>query len=373
MRALLHVLFGVVAPALVAQATIASTTTARATADGRELGEVRSGAHVRTVASTHGWSHVLVEGYVRRDRVGPKRDTFAVTLKSDGDATLIRVAPSGDARVVAVLGSGTGMQRVDAAGGKSWVHLRRALWVTSSSVSKENTVATARGEVAPATGGPGGSSGKKGATPKKVAAAPAPAPVPATPPAAPVPAGTVAAAPVTPDAASADSAIGDFSLAHRATISFAPGEHAVGTLDSAARVEGVARQRGWVKVRAEGWVRDADLVPAPGAAKSITAADLRAEPDRYRNQSVRWVVQVIAFQTADPLRKGLAPDEPYLLARGPGAESSLLYLALPPALVEEGRALPPLATVEIGARVRTGRSEPSGVPLLDVQTLTRRQ
>jgi len=142
---------------------------------------------------------------------------------------------------------------------------------------------------------------------------------------------------------------------------------------NAPELEALARERGWVKVRTEGWVRESDLVPVQGGGKSITAADLRAQPDRYRNQSVRWVVQVIAYQTADPLRKGLAPDEPYLLARGPGAESSLLYLALPPALVEEGRALPALATVEVQARVRSGRSEPSGVPLLDVQTLTRRQ
>jgi hypothetical protein len=84
------------------------------------------------------------------------------------------------------------------------------------------------------------------------------------------------------------------------------------------------------------------------------------------------VVQAIAVQSADPLRKGLAPDEPYLLARGPGSESSLLYLALPPALVASARALQPLAYVMVLARVRQGRSDPSGVPILDVLRIVPR-
>jgi hypothetical protein len=84
------------------------------------------------------------------------------------------------------------------------------------------------------------------------------------------------------------------------------------------------------------------------------------------------VVQAIAVQAADPLRKGLAPDEPYLLARGPGSESSLLYLALPATLVASARALPPLSYIMVLARVRAGRSDPSGVPILDVLRIVPR-
>ena len=87
---------------------------------------------------------------------------------------------------------------------------------------------------------------------------------------------------------------------------------------------------------------------------------------------MRWVVQVIAMQTADPLRKGLSPDEPYLLARGPGSESSLLYVAVPPSLLELAKSLKPLSTVVILAKVRVGRSEPSGVPILDLQRVVER-
>ena len=48
---------------------------------------------------------------------------------------------------------------------------------------------------------------------------------------------------------------------------------------------------------------------------TIWPADLRTNPDRYKDRPCRRsVVEVIAYQTADPLRKGLRIEEPYLLA-----------------------------------------------------------
>jgi hypothetical protein len=72
------------------------------------------------------------------------------------------------------------------------------------------------------------------------------------------------------------------------------------------------------------------------------------------------------------LRTGLAPGEQYLLALGPGPEKSLVYLAVPQPLLAAARSLPPLAQVTVTARVRNGKSEPAGVPILDLETLTRR-
>jgi hypothetical protein len=120
-------------------------------------------------------------------------------------------------------------------------------------------------------------------------------------------------------------------------------------------------------------VRESDLIPVDSSSVSaVSAADLRSDPEHYKGSTVRWVVQAIAVQAADPLRKGLAPDEPYLLARGPGSESSLLYLALPPDMVASAKALQPLSTIMVLARVRTGRSDPSGVPILDVLRIVPR-
>ena len=104
----------------------------------------------------------------------------------------------------------------------------------------------------------------------------------------------------------------------------------------------------------------------------LTAADLHADPEGTKGRTVRWDVQVLAMQTADPLRKELAHDEPYLLARGPGSENALLYLAVPPSLATVAAALPPLTRVIISAKVRTGKSDPSGAPILDLQSITKR-
>jgi hypothetical protein len=119
-------------------------------------------------------------------------------------------------------------------------------------------------------------------------------------------------------------------------------------------------------------VRATDIVPAESQVLGIrSAADLRADPVGTRGKIVRWEVEVISLQNADPLRSDLAQDEPYLLVRGPGTENSLMYVAVPGYLLTSVRALPPLARITILARVRTGRSEPVGIPVLDLESLTR--
>ena len=151
------------------------------------------------------------------------------------------------------------------------------------------------------------------------------------------------------------------------------GGAAIGTAAKDVMLTPLARERGWVRVRVEGWVRERDVMPADSLARSaVSAADLRADPLGSRGRIVRWEVEIVAFQVADPLRHDLTPDEPYLLARGPGRENALLYLAIPPSLVAQARALPPLAPVIITARVRTGKSNPTGVPVLDLQQLSRK-
>ena len=157
----------------------------------------------------------------------------------------------------------------------------------------------------------------------------------------------------------------------RAEIRTAPDGPVTGTVVAPGVVVPIARERGWVRVRFEGWVRETQLLPADSSlSTALSAADLRADPDAVKGKLVRWRVEVLAFQRADALRREFTVGEPYLLARGPAGENAILYLALPAALVEQARALPPLAVVQIVARVRTGRSAPTNVPILDVETLT---
>lgn len=147
---------------------------------------------------------------------------------------------------------------------------------------------------------------------------------------------------------------------------------AVGQLAKGATVEVVARDRDWVRVRVEGWVREADLMVADSTLRPLSAADIRSDPAGSQGKLVRWQVEAVALQTADPLRTGLQTGEQYLLALGPGAEKTLMYIAVPESLLTMARSLPPLADVIVTARVRNGRSEPAGVPILDLQSLTRR-
>jgi hypothetical protein len=167
-----------------------------------------------------------------------------------------------------------------------------------------------------------------------------------------------------------------YNAAHAAPIRTAPGTDAspsptVGQVNRGSTVEVLARDRGWVRVRLEGWVRESDLIVADSSLRPLSAADIRSDPAAATGKLVRWQVQTVSLQTADALRTGLAAGEPYLLALGPGAERTLVYLAVPPALLPIARNLPAMAQVIVVARVRNGRSEPAGVPILDLQSLTR--
>jgi len=136
----------------------------------------------------------------------------------------------------------------------------------------------------------------------------------------------------------------------------------------------LARERDWLRVRVEGWVRENELQSVDSTVQTrLSAADLRADPAGTRGVIVRWNVQVLSpIQRADVLRRELAENEPYVIARGPDAESALLYLAIPPSLVDAVASIAPLTNVVITGRVRTGRSSPVGVPILDLVSIVRR-
>ena len=167
-----------------------------------------------------------------------------------------------------------------------------------------------------------------------------------------------------------------YKAAKPAAIRTAPGADAtpspaVGQLNRGSTVEVLARDRGWVRVRVEGWVRESDLIVADSSLRPLSPADIRSNPAAAQGKLVQWQVQSVSLQTADALRTGLNSGEPYLLALGPGPERALVYLAVPPALLPTAKNLPAMADVIVVARVRNGRSEPAGVPILDLQSITR--
>jgi hypothetical protein len=159
----------------------------------------------------------------------------------------------------------------------------------------------------------------------------------------------------------------------QATLHDAPQGKELGRVSPGASLTTLARERGWVRVRFEAWVNESSLVPLDSALRmSPSAADVRADPAGMKGRLVRWDLEFISWQRADPLRRDMRPDEWYILARGPGSENSISYLVVPESLRSTAESITPLSRIVVTARVRVGRSSPVGVPILDVESLSRR-
>ena len=345
-----------------AQTSVRGATLMLSGPNGRELATIRAGASVRPStaagATRQGHTQVTLDGFIDASLLGPGRDSFPNVVKAPSGARL-RSAGRSDASILADLRDGMGVAVISRSG--DWIRVRRTGWVVSSALGPATPARGAspdpepprQGSGAPAAQtSPSARGGAQSATATPSDSAPRPVVEPAT--AQPVPAGAL-----TP--------VGNIALRT------APNGRDIANADSGAILTPLARADGWTRVRIEGWVRDDQVVPADTALQlSLSGADLRAAPERYRGTLVRWQVEFISIQKADPLRRDLRAGEPYMLARGPGNESGLLYIAIPPALLGEMERLKPLDVITVTARVRVGRSEPAGVPVLDLVAAARK-
>jgi hypothetical protein len=278
----------------------------------------------------------------------------------------LRSAPSMKGLILGEVRPGTGVFTV----GKnvSWVNIRRSGWVDAKVLPRDaRLVEKAPPKVAPPKAAvPTPKPAAEKATAKLAVAKPAVKAV------APPPEPKTEARVPDPELGADSIPNGAMRVARTTVVRNAPNGLVVGQIGAGIVVAPLARSRGWVRVRTEVWVQERDVVPADSSfGSSLSAADLRADPEGTRGKTVRWEVQVLALQYADPLRRDLARDEPYFLAKGPGAEDQLLYLAIPPSLLSEARSTQALTRLLITARVRTGRSQPVGIPILDILSFSR--
>ncbi len=307
-----------------------------------------------------GFTQVTVDGFVDSSVVRSGRADFPLIVTREG--ARLRAEGSTAAAILAQLPEGMGLSRVSRRG--DWIRVRRSGWIATRELATPRAAAATKPPPAPdRTERPATrrASDAPARAPSGLAARPSQAITEPDPPSA-------AEVPVT-------ALPGALQPARSLRLRIAPDADAgsVASADSGVAVAPIARERGWVRVRVEGWVPERDLLPTDTALRvSLSAADLRADPEGARGKVVRWAVTFYALQRADPLRRDLAPNESYMLARGPGNENSLLYLAVPPSLLAVARGLPAMAELTVTARVRNGRSEPVGVPLLDLQSITRR-
>ena len=395
LRVLLLVSAVTLAGAAGAQPHVAKTPAAILTApNGRVIGSVRQGAPLRVLETRGAFARVSVNGFVERAHLSGQRGSAAPRVGNR--AAVLRSRAASAARTVASLDAGTSVSVGKDAAKAGWVRVSRTGWVLRSSLSGPVNAGRA------AT-----SSDRKVATkaeprpqPKASAgevAPPAAAPMAGPAASAAVIAGSSTTAPVLPAVQSAETpssiasdagpvappsppgkgaALADSTLVPTSNVPLraAPDARPLATVAQGTTLVPLARERGWVRVRLEGWVPERDVAPADSSVRTgVSAADLRADPQGSKGKVVRWTVQVLARQTADALRRDLGANETYLLARGPAEENALLYLVVPPSLLESSKSIPTLSNATITARVRTGKSELVGVPILDLLTITPRK
>jgi hypothetical protein len=149
-----------------------------------------------------------------------------------------------------------------------------------------------------------------------------------------------------------------------------PDSAAIGTLEAGVPVRITGRADGWVRVEAQAWVRETEIRPSDAAIlNGVSAAELRGAPEEFRGRLLRWTIQFLALQTADELRPDFSPGERYILARGPAPEYAFVYIRVPPSQIPDVERIAPLASVDIVARVVSGRSTYLANPILELVDL----
>jgi hypothetical protein len=307
---------------------LAAPTELQREPDGAPLVSMPAGAPVEPGRTEGDWHQVTVEGWISTSSTAPtRRDGFDLVVTPDNGENLRR-SPNGP--ILGRAREGTLLERVGARG--KWTRVRRKGWVPRQAVAPK-----ARSQAQPVQTGEA-----------------QPPPAVQTRAAQPAQAATK---PVPPDAAETT----------RATqLSATPGGTEYGSLQGGIPARVVGRSGEWAQVEVSGWVRESDLQPAQGGAfAGVTAAEVRAAPDRFVGQTLDWKVQLIAVQTADELRTEMPAGQPYLLTRGPLPEPGFVYVTIPADSVAKFRAFPPLAELTLRLRLKAAKTRYLTTPVAE--------
>jgi len=302
---------------------------------------VNRGTELAVIGRDGSWRQVVLSGWIWGPSVSAvQRGGFDLVVSAAGGENL-RARPDAGADVDARLLQGFLLQKTGEQG--QWVHVRRTAWMWGPSLTGSSAGGSGQG-AAPAGGGGSGGSGGAGAPGTGRPAADS------TPP--------------------AGGGLPDHVVVKGAParLFVSPQGDTLAVARPGADLQVLEHRDGWSRVRLEGWVRSSDLLPADSAAASsgLTPSDLRANPDQYVGRVVRWSVQFISLEKAEAVRTDFYEGEPFILARSPGPSESFVYLAVPPELLQQVKALRPLQSIQVVARVRTGRSALMGAPVLNL-------
>jgi hypothetical protein len=277
-----------------------------------------------------GHIEVSIQGWLYSASTKPdRRDGFDLSVSASGGENL-RLTPDGAVFGRAV--EGALFSRIGTRGG--WTQIRRTGWVSRAAL-----------------------------TPPARTTAERPPQTPARPPRE----STAAVPAVAPDSAAAGLR---GTLRGGSVLLRGPDGGAVATLSAPGEVSIGPRDREWVKVSLEGWVRQSDLDGAVSRKPLITAVMLRDNPDRYVGQTVDWRLQFLAHQKADELRPEMPLGQPYILARGPLPESGFVYVLLSREQAERLQGLKPLDEMSVMVTVRAARTRYLATPVVELTRLS---
>ncbi|HVH68814.1 MAG TPA: hypothetical protein VM716_13175 [Gemmatimonadales bacterium] len=317
-------------------------------AGGKRLARLARGAVLMGGDTQGDWQGVTLEGWIFATSVVPTTRSGYDLIVTRAPEENLRSAPAG--ALIGKLPEGFLLNRVAEGSSDRWVHVTRAGWIEKTDAEAVVQVASSR-SAAPADSD---TTRARHSTPRAASQPPPLVPGDSAPP-------TSVSAPVDP--ARVESA-------RRTVLYRAPEGQPAGTLAPSAPLRVLGKSGDWTRVALEGWVKSADLeIAPPGVLVGITAAELRTDPQRYAGQVLRWTLQFISAQKADELRPEIPNGASYFLARGPLPERGFVYVVVPDAKRAQLEALAPLATVQVTARVRTGRTRFLGNPVLDLISL----
>jgi hypothetical protein len=267
--------------------------------------------------SQQGWRAVTLEGWIFASSVGASVHQGFDIMVTRGAGENLRAAPAGT--LVAKLPRGFGLAKLGEE--RRWVHVQRAGWVEASAL-------------VPVAGDSGSVANH-------------------------------------PDSSSASRVDSTAAQSVRQTAVFrAPEGPSAGSILATTPLRVLSRSGEWTRVQFEGWVKTADLATAtPGVLDGVSAAELRADPQRYVGQTVRWKLQFIAVERSDELRAEIPAGAAYLLTRGPLPERGFVYVVVPDAKRALIQPLTPLVMVQVTARVRAARTRYLGNPVVDLVSL----
>jgi hypothetical protein len=297
---------------------------------GRRLARLARGAIVNGGVTRGDWMQVTLEGWIFATSVGPSTKPEFDLVVTHAPEENLRSSAGG--ALVAKLAEGFGLKKVGQ--DDRWVHVTRDGWVQTSALALVPDVSatrTASDSVSNQGGTPGHGPG---------------------------------------DSTAAKPVVDRAQPARPTTLYRAPDGPEAGTVTAETPLRVLGRTGDWARVQIEAWVKNSEVQAAPpGVQVGVSAAELRAEPQRYAGQVLRWTLQYIAVQKADDLRPDIPPGATYVLARGPLPERGFVYVIIPDGKLGAVQSLAPLATIQVTARVRQGRSRYLGNPVVDLISL----